>query len=233
MDIIMKKRYTQSNLLMLLVIILLMINATGCTDKIENKTIYDTVNNSNNLNQNTTGETMKKIAMIISPKGYQDTEFGTPYKYFKDHGATVDVYSTKKGTAVGSVGGTFNVEHTLGELNVSNYDAIVFIGGPGTPIVRSDNNSVSIAKNAVKNNKILGAICWSPTILAKGGLLVGKNATVWDGEDDELGINTSEYLEQQGARYTGENVTIDGNIITANGPLAAQKYAEAIWKKLS
>jgi protease I len=186
-----------------------------------------------NISENSTGENMKKIAMIISPKGYQDVEFGTPYKYFRDNGATVDVYSTKKGIAFGSVGGTFNVEHTLNELNASNYNAIVFIGGPGTPLLRSDNNSVKVAKDAISSGKILGAICWSPTILAKAGLLKGKNATVWYGPDPEFGMLTSEYLEQNGAKYTGQDVTVDGNIITANGPLAAQQYAEAIWKKLT
>jgi protease I len=175
---------------------------------------------------------MKKIAIIIGPKGYQDTEFGVPYKFFKEQGATVDVYSTKKGLATGSAGGTFEVEHTLNELNVNNYNAIVFVGGPGTLAVRNDNNSTKIAKDAVTSNKTLGAICWSPTILAKAGVLKGKHATVWYGPDREFESLTSEYLESQGAKYTGQDVTVDGNIITANGPMAAQQYAEAIWKKL-
>lgn len=175
---------------------------------------------------------MKKIAMIIAPKGYQDKEFETPYRYFKDQGAAIDVYSTKKGVAMGALGGTFNVEHALSELNVNNYNAILFVGGPGTPLLRNDHDSIKVAKDAVTSNKVLGAICWSPTILAKAGLLKGKDATVWNGPDMELGMFTSEYLEGQGARYTGQDVTVDGNIITANGPLAAQKYAEAIWKKL-
>jgi protease I len=207
------KRYIS---IILLAIILFI---TGCSAKISE--------------QNIQGENMKKIAMIISPRGYQDTEFGIPYAYFKDHGATVDVYSTKKGLANGSVGGTFNVEHTLSELNVSNYNAIVFVGGPGTPLIRSDNYSVKIAKDAVASGKILAAICWSPTILAKAGVLKGKNATVWYGPDSELEMLTSEYLEEQGARYTGQSVTTDGNIITADGPQSASKYAEAIWKKLT
>lgn len=218
----MVKRFHKTYILILLAII---ISITRCS-----------LNNNQKINQLNTenqGENMKKIAMIIAPKGYQDVEFGTPYRYFKDKGATVDVYSTKKGTAVGSLGGTFNVEHTLSELNVSNYNAIVFIGGPGTPLVRSDNNSGRIAKETVAANKTLGAICWSPTILAKAGLLKGKNATVWYGPDSEFEMLTSEYLAEQGAKYTGQDVTVDGNIITADGPPAAQKYAEAIWKKLT
>jgi protease I len=219
------KKYISVIVILLISIIIF----TGCSKEIKDKTTY---NLSDYKGNSISGENMKKIAMIISPKGYQDTEFGVPYKYFKDHGATVDVYSTKKGTALGSLGGTFNVEHTLNELNASNYNAIVFIGGPGTPIVRSDNNSVKIAKDTIASGKILGAICWSPTILAKAGVLKGKNATVWYGPDSELGMLTSEYLEEQGAKYTGQDATVDGNIITANGPAAAQKYAEEIWKKL-
>jgi len=205
---------------------------TGCSANVKSNIGQNTGKQTNQNQQNIQGENMKKIAMIISPKGYQDVEFGTPYRYFKDQGAQVDVYSTKKGTANGALGGTFNVEHTLSELNVSNYNAIVFVGGPGTPLLRNDSNSTKIAKDAVASGKILGAICWSPTILAKAGLLKGKNATVWYGPDPELGMLTSEYLEEQGAKYTGQDVTVDGNIITADGPTSAQKYAEAIWKKL-
>jgi len=175
----------------------------------------------------------KKIAIIIAPKGFQDIEFGTPYKYFKDNGAIVDVYSTIRGLAVGSLGSTYKVSDSLSELHVQGYDAIIFIGGPGTPIVRNDNHSETIVKEAIKHGKVLGAICWSPTILAKAGLLKGKNATVWDGMDEEFGMLTSEYLEMSGANYTGQNVTVDDNIITANGPAAAQAYAEAVWKKIS
>lgn len=175
---------------------------------------------------------MKRIAMIIAPEGYQDTEFGVPYKYFMERKASVDVYSTKKGTVRGKIGGTFNVEHSLEELNVKDYDAIVFVGGPGTPILRKDINSLRIAKDAAGSGKVLGAICWSPTILAMSGVLIGKNATVWDGNDQELGMSTSDYLEEQGALYSGKEITVDGNIVTANGPSAAQKYAEELWKKL-
>ncbi len=174
-----------------------------------------------------------KIAIIIGPIGFQDTEFNTPYQYFIKQGAKVDVYSTKRGIAKGTNGLEFNVEHILDELEVAVYDAIVFVGGPGTKTIRTDNNSSFIAKSAVKENKILAAICLSPTILAKAGVLKGKKATVWLGIDPEFDMRTSVYIEKQGAKYTGLDVTIDGNIITANGPQAAQKYAEAIWQKLN
>jgi len=69
---------------------------------------------------------------------------------------------------------------------VSNYNAIVFVGGPGTPLLRNIVILQKIAKDAVASGKILGAICWSPTILAKAGLLKGKNATVWYGPESRI-----------------------------------------------
>jgi protease I len=174
-----------------------------------------------------------KVAMIIGPVGYQDTEFNTPYTYLTQNNVKVDVYSTKKGIAKGVFGMEFNVEHILDELDVGVYDAITFVGGPGTKTIRDDNNSTFISKKAFNENKLLAAICWSPTILAKAGVLKGKKATVWLGIDPEFNMRTSIYIEKKGAKYTREDVTIDGNIITANGPLASQKYAEAILKKLN
>jgi protease I len=176
---------------------------------------------------------MKSIAIIIAPSGFQDTEFMTPYNYLKDKGFSIEVYSTTKGLAKGSLGSAFNIEHELKSLDTEKYDAIVFVGGPGTYIVRKDEHALRAAKDAHEKGKLVAAICWSPTILAKSKILNGKKATVWLGDDPEFNMKTSQYIEKNGATYTGDDVTVDDNIITANGPRAAQKYAEAIehWLK--
>jgi len=235
MNITTRTRFGRVSIAFIIIIFSISIIMTGCNNSIKNGN-SDISGGFNMAHNVSTGKDVSgrdhRIAMIISPKGFQDVEFAVPYKYFRDNDATVDVYSTVKGIAVGSLGSVYKINETLDELNVSNYDAIVFIGGPGTPIVRSDENSERIAQQAVKERKVLGAICWSPTILAKAGVLKGKNATGWDGMDEEFSMLTSEYLEMSGAKYTGHGVTVDGNIITADGPNSAQKYAEEIWKRL-
>jgi len=179
------------------------------------------------------GEKMeKRIAMIIAHEGFQDVEFGTPYKFFTDHGAKVDIFSNKNGTATGGFGLEVEVNGTLDQLKVDDYDAIVFIGGPGTPSLRKEPRALEIAQEAVKKGKVLGAICWSPTILAKAGALNGINATVWLGNDPEYGMTTNMVLAKYGANYAGQDLITDGKIVTANGPPAAEKYAKAIWNLL-
>ena len=173
-----------------------------------------------------------RIAMVIAPKDFRDEEFFIPYEYFKEKGYEVDVFSTEKGLAKGSLGKTFNVEKSIDELSLS-YDALVFAGGPGVPLLRNDERVIQKVKDYFNAGKLVAAICWSPTILAKAGVLKGKKATVWKGFDPEYGKMTNEVLEESGATYTGNAVEVDGNIITGNGPRAALSYAKAIDEWLS
>lgn len=174
----------------------------------------------------------KKILMIIAPEKFRDEEFEVPFKTFNDEGAEVTVASLRKGIATGMFGTQFNVETTLDEVDEKDFDAVVFVGGMGVPDVRADKRAVEIAKNS-KDHKVLSAICWAPTILAKAGVVSGKKTTVWFGDDPEYGKKTSEIMEDSGARFINENVVTDGNIVTGNGPEAAQDFANAVIKKLS
>lgn len=173
----------------------------------------------------------KKILMIVAPEKFRDEEFAVPHAHFTGLGAQVTVASTKKGTATGMFGAKAEATSTLAEVKTAGYDAVVFVGGAGVPMVRAEPRAVEIAKEA-KGHPVLAAICWAPTILAKAGVLAGKRATVWKGDDAEYGTTTDKMLEKNGARFTGEEVTVDGNIVTGNGPAAAQKFAEAIEKLL-
>lgn len=173
----------------------------------------------------------KKILMIIAAEKFRDEEFQVPYNYFIENGANVTVASTKTGNATGMFGASVSVDKTVDDVNEKEYNAVIFVGGAGVPTVRSNNRAVEIAHNAV-NNDVLAAICWAPTILAKADVLKGKKATVWLGDDPEYGKKTSDVLEQYGARFIDEKVVVDHNIVTGNGPEAAQSFAEAITKRL-
>jgi len=171
-----------------------------------------------------------KALMIIAPEDFRDEEFQIPYDFLKLRNIDIDIASTRKGLCKGKLGMSITASKDLSGIRVNDYDAIIFIGGPGTPIVRSD---IRIAKEAFDQKKIIAAICWSPTILAKAGILKNRKATVWNGMDNEYKMLTSAYLEKQGAFYTGESATKDGNIITADGPGSAKQFGEMIYKALS
>ncbi len=162
---------------------------------------------------------MKSTLVIIAKRGYQDQELEGTLSALKTQGFAVVLASTQAGPCVGKFGGTQPATIALKDVDVSAYDRIAFIGGPGAEALAEDPQAHRIAQEVIKAGKVLGAICIAPTILAKAGVLKGKNATVWDSGGVQIAV-----LEAAGARYSGQDVTIDGKIVTGNGPAAADDF---------
>ena len=163
----------------------------------------------------------KKVAIIMAFKDFRDAEYFVPKEILERAGAKITPVSIQKGKALGADGGDVDIYLTLEELELVDFDAIVFIGGPGALKELDDEKSYNIIKETVLQNKVLGSICISPVILAKAGVLKGKKATVWNSTLDRGPIKI---LKENGAIYIPEEVVIDGKIITANGPDAAEEF---------
>jgi protease I len=169
-------------------------------------------------------ELNKKIVMLLAPKNFRDEEFFIPEKFFKEHGIQVTVASTNVGTVTGKLGGKALADSKLSDIKMTDYDCLLIVGGGGSQVYWNDATVKDLILEAVKFNKIISAICIAPVCLANAGILVGKNATVFiDGKDT---------LIRQGALYKEDDVVVDGNIITANGPHAAVKFARTILEEL-
>lgn len=166
----------------------------------------------------------KKVLMIIAASGFQDEEFGQPYSLLTKLGATVKIASSRKDKAVGKFGRQVTPDFALSECKVDDYDAVVFIGGPGASEYFESAAAHTLARGAAAKGKVLGAICIAPAILANAGVLKDKKATAFPSAED--------VLLKGGALLTRQNVVIDGKIVTAPGPQAAREFAEALAKLL-
>jgi len=167
--------------------------------------------------------TNKRILFIIAFDKFRDEEYDIPKKIFEKAGIDVATASSKAGMATGKYGMKAKVDLTLDSVKVEDYDAVLFIGGPGCYDYYDDPTAHKIAQDTVKEGKILGAICAAPGILANAGVLAGKKVTMFE----DTGV-----LKQSGATYTGKGVEVDGKIITATGPNTAKAWGEAIIKAL-
>lgn len=166
----------------------------------------------------------KKVLMIIAADGFQDEEFGQPYNLMTKLGATVKLACSREGTAKGIFGRQVTPDLLIGECKADDYDAIVFIGGPGASEYFNNTEAHTLARAAAAKGKVLGAICIAPVTLANAGVLKDKKATVFPSEQNQLVC--------QGAKLVRQNVVIDGRIVTAVGPQAAREFAEAIVRLL-
>lgn len=165
----------------------------------------------------------KKVLMIISFEMFRDEEYTEPKAVLEKAGIKITTASSKLGTATGKLGMKVKVDITLDEVKVKDYAAILFVGGPGSFNYHHNPKAHRIAQEAVKEDKVLAAICGAPPILGYAGVLKGKKATMFDDTGD---------LAKTGATYTGNGVEVDGKIITATGPETAQAWGEAIVKVL-
>ena len=166
---------------------------------------------------------MKKVLMVVAPSNFRDPEYYEPKKVLEDNGVKVMTSSTAK-TAKGAEGGVVNADVLLKDANAADYDAVIFIGGPGSYQFHDDKTAHELARDTVSAGKVLGAICAAGGIIAKAGVLNGKKATCFSGVAD--------ILKAGGAIYTGDCVTTDGNIVTADGPKSAKAFGEALAKVL-
>lgn len=161
-----------------------------------------------------------KIAMIIAKNNFRNDEFSVPKAIFENAGYKVVTFSSSPGKALGMLGTVVKVDETIDELNPGEYEAVVFVGGSGASEYWRSSRAHKIAKDTLANQKILGAICIAPVILANAGVLKDRKATVWPSEKGKL--------QKEGAIYTGANVEVSGDIVTADGPRSTEKFAETI-----
>lgn len=167
----------------------------------------------------------KKIAIIAAFKNFRDEEYFVVKEILESAGAEIKTASNKKGVAFGADGGEAMVDFLISEVNPLDFDAIVFIGGPGALENLDNEDSYRLARETILQNKVLGAICVSPVILAKAGVLKNKKATVWSNPLDKKPIRI---LKKEGAVFQDKPVASDGKIITANGPAASRDFANAL-----
>lgn len=172
----------------------------------------------------------RKVAMILAFEKFKDEEYFIPREILEKAGIQISVVSSLSGLARGVDGGEAQVDVLLNQLEAEEYDGVIFVGGPGAFGYLDDSEAHRVAQAAVRADKVLGAICIGPAILAKAGVLAGKKATVWSSHLDKSAIKI---LEENGALYQDKDVVVDGRIITASGPQAAEKFGQAMVQALT
>lgn len=172
----------------------------------------------------------KKIAFVIAFRDFRDAEYFVPKEVLETAGAQITTVSNKSGTALGADGGEVKVDLLLTDLKSTDFDVVIFVGGPGALQYLDNQDSYKVAQEAIGQGKLLAAICIAPVILAKAGVLKGKKATVWTSAMDKSAVKI---LEDNGAVYEDKLVVTDGKIITGSGPVAAQEFGETIKELLT
>jgi protease I len=163
---------------------------------------------------------MPEVVMVIAPKMFRDEEYAEPKRILEERGAHVVTASVAPGECIGKLGLHAVATLSVTEATQTPWDAVVFVGGAGASVFFDDAAAHQLARAAVDGGRLLSAICIAPSTLAHAGLLTGVSATAFPSQEDDL--------RAHGAEWTGEPVTRDGLIVTANGPEAAAEFGETL-----
>lgn len=170
---------------------------------------------------------LHNVLFIVASTGFQPREYAVPKRILEHAGAHVTTASDKAGSATASDNTKTVVDIVLKDVKPEQYDGVFLIGGPGA-LTHLDNKIVyEILKKTEQLGKIYGAICISPRILAHAHVLKNHKATGWD-EDNLL----ADIFSKHDAIYVKQDVVVDRKVVTASGPMAAEKFGHAIIKLL-
>ena len=166
------------------------------------------------------GTGAKRAALIVASQNFRDEELFETKRALDAAGVQTVIASTRIGIVRGTLGNIAEANILVGQLRVEDLDAIVFIGGPGAVEYVANPAALNLAREAVRQRKILAAIDTAPSILANAGVLTGVRATSFLSERNRLIL--------AGAVYTGIPVEQDRLIITSSGPVASIQFGRAI-----
>ena len=163
---------------------------------------------------------MAKVYVFLA-NGFEDIEALIPIDVLRRGGEDVITVSTTEFPLVESAHGV-NIEADIQfeQSDYSDADLLMLPGGmPGASNLFAHEGVCKALLSQQEQGKKIAAICASPAVvLAQLGILDGKKATCYPGFEQMMTT----------ADYTGELVTVDGNVTTGEGPAAAFPYAYTI-----
>jgi protease I len=96
---------------------------------------------------------------------------------------------------------------TFADVNVSEYSAILLIGGRAPEYLRNNESLVGLTREFARSGKWLFAICHGVQVLSVAGLAAGKRMTCYEHVRSEI--------EQAGATFCRDEAVRDGKMVTA------------------
>lgn len=168
-----------------------------------------------------------KLLLVIAPEQFRDEELDIPKKAFEEAGIDVDIASTAAGTCTGMLGAVAEAGMTFDEVDPDDYAGIVVVGGAGSQdYLWGSKKLQALVRAFFEEGKVVAAICLAPVVLARAGILSGRQATVYPSP-----AAVAE-MKKAGANLLEIPVVADMQVVTANGPTAAAQFADTIITKL-
>ena len=156
-----------------------------------------------------------KIAFLTADEGIEAVELQKPWQALSDAGHEVELVSPKSGQVQLfnhlDKADTQQVDVTVDQAKVADYDALVLPGGVANPdALRMEEAAVSFVKEFAGSGKPVAAICHAPWTLIEADVVKGKRITSWPSLQTDL--------RNAGATWVDEEVVVDDWLVSSRNP---------------
>jgi protease I len=157
----------------------------------------------------------KSRILIMATNGFEQSELVKPLEQLKAKGARVEIAAPEAGQIRGwrdkDWGAPVDVDLTLDDVKVGDYDALILPGGVMSPDkLRVNDKALAIVKAFVETGKVVAAICYAPGLLVETGAIKDRNVTSY------VSIRTD--VVNAGGCWVDQQVVTDNGIITSRLP---------------
>ncbi len=171
----------------------------------------------------------KKVAFLVAPEGIEQVELTEPWKAVTDAGHEAVLVSTESGSVQMfnhlDKGDTKDVDVTVADTTVDDYDALVLPGGVANPDrLRTDEQAVAFVRDFISSGRPVAAICHAPWTLVEADVVRGRRLTSWPSLQTDI--------RNAGGEWVDEPLVTDGNLTTSRKPDDLPKFCGAVVEQL-
>jgi protease I len=144
----------------------------------------------------------KTIAFLVAPEGIEQVELTEPWKAVEEAGGTPRLVSTESGSVQGfnhlDQADTFDVDETVAQARVADFDGLVLPGGVANPdFLRTQPDAVEFAKSFFEAGKPVAAICHAPWTLIEADVVRGRRMTSWPSVKTDLRNAGADWVDEE------------------------------------
>ena len=123
----------------------------------------------------------RRVAFLATDM-VEQVELTKPWKAVEEAGAEVDLVSLEADEIQGfdhyDKADTFQVDRTVSDASVDDYDALVIPGGVGNPdTMRNDEDAVRFVREFMDSGKPMAVICHAPWMLVEADVVRDRRLT--------------------------------------------------------
>ncbi len=166
-----------------------------------------------------------KVAIVVCRDSYAPSEFHPVIDTIIGAGYKPVVTSDELGDADGG-DEKVGIDATFSDFTGSDLRGIVIIGGSDSLWENAELHR--LLNEVYDQGRVVAGICLNAVTLAKAGIIKAGDEACWANHE----TITDPVMAELGVIDSGLPVTVNGNVITGNGPPASDEFAAEVVKAL-